>query len=244
MSAITVAPRIRCKRPVAAKKNLRRIGDGVFRTIVEMAYEMDKAEKITRFTNQINEAFQEAEWDDVLTLDDSECEQTIIYNDGIINHPYIFDFSIRIKHLIDYKQFIVDTHINGSHDSIDFIYDDEVIHNEGDFSSAMEDIKDTLIGRLLEVIERVSAKVDALEALTPIIHRQIDGLLTHVNKQAYCPQRPPIVINGNQMVGSIRYRKNHLSEWMFDSLLEDNPSISMADIYYVQKTSYPNVSIY
>jgi len=44
MSAITVAPRIRCKRPVAAKKNLRRIGDGVFRTIVEMAYEMGSCE--------------------------------------------------------------------------------------------------------------------------------------------------------------------------------------------------------
>ena len=40
MSAI----RLRCKRPVVAKKPLRRIGDGVFRTIVEMAYEMASCE--------------------------------------------------------------------------------------------------------------------------------------------------------------------------------------------------------
>jgi hypothetical protein len=45
MSAIIPA-RLRCKRPVVAKQSRpRRIEQGIFRTIVQMAYEMDKAER-------------------------------------------------------------------------------------------------------------------------------------------------------------------------------------------------------
>ena len=46
VAAKNVARPLVMKRPVAAKKHLRRIGDGVFRTIVQMAYEMEASERI------------------------------------------------------------------------------------------------------------------------------------------------------------------------------------------------------
>lgn len=59
MSAIITAP-IRCKRPVVAKKKAPRcIGDDVFRIIVEMAYEMEKADKIQNEINAVDGKVEE-----------------------------------------------------------------------------------------------------------------------------------------------------------------------------------------
>ena len=244
---------IRTKRPITvamAKRVYRkpapiRIEQNIFQTIVQMANEMNKAEQMKQSTNllidQVKQAFKDVhEWDEVLTFDGEECEQHTIDTDT--EHPYINCFTVRIRHWVAEEHLEVDTHIHMVNDYDDHFYNESSYYYDGRFQSGMDQVQSALVKQLTALIDSADAFMTAVAKVAPIIRQEIDRLLTHVNSLAYCPRGPPVVVDGNTMAGSIRYRKDTIRSWMFDPFLEENPTITANHIRQVlNEKQYENV---
>ena len=223
----------------------RRMEQSIFTNIVQMANEMNKAEQLkqanTRLFDQVKQAFKDAhEWDEVLTYNDEECEQHIIDLDA--EHPLVNCFTVRIRHWVEQALIEVDTDIHMNTDYDDHFYQESGYYYDT-FDSGMEDIETALVKQLTALIDSSDAFMIAVAKVAPIIRQEIDRLLTHVNRLAYCPERPPMpTIDGVTRVGSICYRKNVIRRWMFDPFLEKNPTITDDHIRQVlNEKQYENV---
>jgi hypothetical protein len=218
-----------------------RIEQNIFKSIVQMANEMNKAEQMkqanTRLFDKVNRAFKDLhEW----TEDEDEDEDDQIYEEASIDmdaqHPYVNCLTVYIKHYRDEQRFEVDTHIHMNNDYDDHFYDESSYYYDGTFQSGMEQVQSALVKQLTTLIDSADAFMAAVAKVAPIIRQEIDRLLTHVNRLAYCPQRPPVVNeDGSQMAGSICYRKDVIRKWMFDSFLDENPTITDEHINQVAR---------
>ena len=221
-----------------------RIEQNIFKSIVQMANEMNKADHMNRLFDQIKEAFKDAhdedEWSHVETFEeDGECRQYSFDLDS--EHPHINCFSIRIRHWYDEERLEVDADVVTTYNSDNYPYEKDYYH-EGDLSSSLEDVQDDFIKHIIKQINQTDLKMAAVMKVAPIITAEIDRLLAVVNAKAEEGTIRPNLSQYDTMCGSIHYRKNRLYDWMFDSFLEENPHITTDDINTVLDKSYNHLS--
>lgn len=225
----------------------RRMEQSIFTNIVKMTNEMNKAEQMkqanTRLFDQVKQAFK-----DIHEWTEEEDGDGLLYEEATIDlnaeeHPHVNCYTVCIKHYEDEQRFEVDTDIHMNNDYDDHFYDESSYYYDGTFQSGMDQVQSALVKQLTALIDSSDAFMIAVAKVAPIIRQEIDRLLTHVNRLAYCPERPPMpTIDGVTRVGSICYRKDTLRGWMFDPFLEKNPTITDDHIRQVlNEKQYKNV---
>ena len=222
-----------------------RIEQNIFKTIVQMTREMDKAEQMkqakTRLFDTVQQAVKDAnEWHEVLTYEeDQECEQQHI--DLEPEHPYIESISIRIRHWVQEQRLEVSTRIaTTQYDEV--FYEEKDYHYVGSLRKGMTQVESAVVENLTTVLDTAERYVIALAKVAPLIRSEIERLLEFVNTEAKKPKSAPQWVDGVMRVGSISYRENRIPEWLFTDLLEHH-NVSIEQVYSVANQHYPAIYI-
>ena len=223
-----------------------RIEQNIFKNIVQMANEMNKAEQKkqakTRLFDQVKQAFKDAHvpWEEVDTYDDDEeCVEHEIEID--VEHPYITYLGVNMARWTHPEQDYIRAEV-----TIHTIYRDEEVAIEGEFhlddgfEECMNKIESYVLEETATIIDTVDVKYASLMKTSPAIRSEIDRLLKMVNIQVEQQEQEQL---SSGRAGSIHYRKNCLHKWLFDQFFTVNPHISWDDVSIILDKSYPDILI-
>jgi hypothetical protein len=222
----------------------------IFRTIIEMANEMEKAEQKkqanTRLFDQVKEAFQNAlvPWEEVDTYtDEEECVEHDIEID--VEHPYITYLSVNMERWtpdahLDY--IVVRVNINTIYSREEVDHTLEFYLDDG-FEQGMIEIEAYVAFHTHHLLDSVDKKYTALMKASPVIRSEIDRLLKIVNIQVEQQEQQQQERLSSGRAGSIHYRKDVLQKWFFDQFFTVNPHISWDDVSIILDKSYPDIII-
>jgi K+-sensing histidine kinase KdpD len=138
-----------------------RIEQNIFKTIVQMSREMDRAEQMnqakTRLLNQVQQAFKDAK---ALTYDeDEECElQHVDLREP--EHPYIESIIIVIRHWVAEQRLEVGTLTTTQYD--EEFCEEMDYHYVGSLGEGMTQVESAVVENLTTIVEKKERYVIAL----------------------------------------------------------------------------------